>query len=207
MLAFAWDLQGNTRSSHTFIVKHLRDTKTGTRRLTEQRDIYENNANNGARRLREAIFAVLPGWFVDQAVELCNATINDGGGVPLQRRIAQAIDGFAAIRVTQQQLEQHVGASANDWTAHDVARLGVTFKSIERNETTVDEEFPKQQDRVTADEIRQGAAQPATPAGTAKRGSRKAQPPADEPEPDPRDEEPVDRTDEQREIEAAEGNG
>lgn len=189
MLAFAWDLQSNTRSSHTFIVKHLRDTKRdGPKRLTEQRDIYENNANNGARRVREAIFAVLPGWYVEQAVEQCQATVRDGGGVPLQRRITDAVDRYAAIRVTRAQLERHVGAPADDWTAHDVARLGVTYKSIERGETSVAEQFPREQDRVTTDEIRQQAGQTTPPAEDAAG-------------------EDIDRSDEQREIEQQEAAG
>lgn len=201
MLAFAWDLETNTRSSHTFIVKHLRDTKQGTKKLTEQRDVYENNANNGARRVREAVFAVLPGWFTEQATETCHATIQHGGGVPLQRRIASAIDGYAALPrpVTKQQLEQHVGYDANQWTAHDVARLGVTFRSIERGETSVDEVFPRPENRVTTDELRAqqpgGAKQPAPP-----KGGKAEQQPLDA-------DEAVDRSDEQRELEEQEAAG
>ncbi len=52
MQAWAWDQQTNTRSSNTFIVPHKRDSASGST-LTSIRDIYENNANNGARRLRE----------------------------------------------------------------------------------------------------------------------------------------------------------
>lgn len=209
MLAFAWDLQSNTRSSHTFIVKHLRDTKTGTRKLTEQRDIYENNANNGARRVREAIFAVLPGWYVEQAVEQCQATVRDGGGVPLQRRITDAVDRYAAIRVTRAQLERHVGAPADDWTAHDVARLGVTYKSIERGETSVAEQFPREQDRVTTDEIRQQAGQTTPPAGSAAAEGGEAgatAPTGASPGPSQPDD-GVDRSDEQRELEEQEAAG
>ena len=71
MQAFAWDLQTNTRSASIFIVPHKRDTKKGVRELTDMRDIYENNANNGARRLREAIYSVLPVWYRKQARWRC----------------------------------------------------------------------------------------------------------------------------------------
>src|SRR5690606_11464831 len=67
MQAWAWDVQTNTRSSHTFIVPHKRDKRDGPEKLVDMRDIYENNANNAARRLREAIFAVVPMWFTEQA--------------------------------------------------------------------------------------------------------------------------------------------
>ena len=60
MKAYAWDVEKNTRTSSTFIVPHKRDQKGGPKDLKDMRDIYENNANNGARRVREAIFAILP---------------------------------------------------------------------------------------------------------------------------------------------------
>src|SRR5579859_322226 len=94
MQAWAWDVQTNTRSSNTFIVQHKRDTRNGSKDLTEQRDIYENNANNGARRLREAIFSVLPTWYAEQAKELCQQTNEHGGGRPLAVRVAEAVRVF-----------------------------------------------------------------------------------------------------------------
>src|SRR5690606_30100368 len=51
MQAYAWDVQKNNRVSNTFIVPHRRDTRNGTQKLTDMRDIYENNANQGARRV------------------------------------------------------------------------------------------------------------------------------------------------------------
>lgn len=151
MLAFAWDVQTNTRSSHTFIVPHKRDKRGGPETLVDLRDIYENNANNGARRVREAIFAVLPPWFVDEAQERCQKTLTDGGGVPLPQRIAKAIDMFGAMGVTADQIEQKLGRPSQKWTDHDVAQLIVTYKSLQRNEVTIDDEFPQQ--RVTVAEI------------------------------------------------------
>jgi hypothetical protein len=51
MQAYAWDLETNARVATGFIVPHKRDTKRGVKTLTDMRDIYENNANNGARRV------------------------------------------------------------------------------------------------------------------------------------------------------------
>ena len=106
MLAFAWDLETNTRSSTTFIVPHIRDTRDGAKPLTDMRDIYENNANNGARRLREMIFAILPGWYTEDAVAACYATLaaDDDAGT-IAERIGQAVEGFGRIGVTAGTLE------------------------------------------------------------------------------------------------------
>lgn len=142
MMAFAWDVQTNTRSASTFIVPHVRDKQGGGQRLTETRDIYENNANMGARRVREAIFAILPPWFTEQAKVVCNATIEKGDGTPVEQRIATAVEAFSKAGISKRQLEDKIGLKADKWTARDVAALEVVFRSLVARETTKEEEFP-----------------------------------------------------------------
>lgn len=166
--AWAWDVQTNTRVSTTFIVPHKRFSKKGVAVLTDMRDIYESNANNGARRVREMVFSILPPWFVEAAKDLCNATLENGGGVPLAKRISDGIKGFEGIGVTVDQLEAKYGPSGK-WSAHTVAQLGIVYTSIQRGETAKDEEFPPV--RVTAEEITasvpKAKGKPAAPAHTA----------------------------------------
>lgn len=163
MQAYAWDQQSNTRVTSAFVVPHARDTKTGRVKLTDLRDIYESNANQGARRVRECIFAVLPPWFTDEAQDLCRKTIEDGGGVPLARRVADSLRAFDQLGVVADRVERKVGAPSAQWSAHDVAQLGIVYQSIQRGETTADAEFPPR--RVTAAEILGAPADPA-PADT-----------------------------------------
>lgn len=151
MSAWAWDVQANVRVSNTFIVPHKRDKRGGAEPIVDLRDIYENNTNLGARRVRECIFAVLPPWLVDEAKELCVKTLADGGGKPLAHRIADAIKAFEGIGIIGDQLESKLERPSDKWTELDVAHLGVTFKSIQRGEVTKEEEFPPQ--RVTAAEV------------------------------------------------------
>jgi hypothetical protein len=163
---WAWDIQTNTRSSQIIIVPHKRDKKGGPEVLVDLRDIYENNANNGARRLRQAIFSVLPPWFVEEAKELCNKTLADGGGKPLPQRVADAIRAFERIGITRDQLEQKLDRPNDDWTDGDVAQLVVIFKSLERGEIQKDEEFPPRRTtvaditggQVIADQVQSAAA-------------------------------------------------
>lgn len=161
MQAFAWDVETNSRNSSTFIVPHRRDTKNGPKQLTDMRDIYESNANNGARRVREAIFAILPPWFVEEAKSLCTNTIEKGGGKPLERRIADAIALFGDLGVSVDQIETKLGRLSAKWLEHDVAQLVVVYQSLKRGEVTVDEEFPPQ--RVSADELTSPAHAPQQP--------------------------------------------
>src|SRR5690606_12552028 len=105
--------------------------------LTDMRDIYENNTNNASRRVREAIFAVLPPWFVERAKELCEQTLNaavEQQGLP--QRIAEAIKAYAAGGITKEQLEQKLGKPASSWDAADVTQLDVLYRSLRRRELT-----------------------------------------------------------------------
>jgi hypothetical protein len=174
MQAFAWDLQTNVRSAHVFIVPHRRDTKKGVRTLTDLRDIYENNANNGARRLREAIFSVMPIWYTAEAVELCRATLSGISGAELETRIERAVRAYDRLGVTIDQLEAKVGRRRPQWTGQEFATLDVLFSSLRRNELTVEEAFPREDRRLTvADVAEPEPAPPAEQAAVAR--IRKAQ--------------------------------
>lgn len=152
MQAWAWDVEQNTRTSTTFVVPHKRDKRGGPEVLTDLRDLYENNANQGARRVREQIFAVLPTWFTEEAKALCAKT-RDGAEAdkPLPARIADAVKAFEEFGVTPDRIEAKVGRPRGSWTAHDVAQLRVSFASLRQGTVSVDEEFPPQ--RVTAAEL------------------------------------------------------
>ncbi|HWU21062.1 MAG TPA: hypothetical protein VN088_06035 [Nocardioides sp.] len=152
MQAFAWDLERNTRNASTFIVPHVRWTKkSGAKALDDPRDIYENNANNGARRVREAIFAVLPRYFTDEAQDICMQTLQDGGGKPLPQRIADAIGWFETAGVSVDQLERRLGATSGKWTPVDLAQLTVIRGSLQRGEIRAEEEFEPR--RLTVGEL------------------------------------------------------
>ena len=142
MQAWAWDVQTNSRVSTTFIVPHMRDKKGGPEQLRELRDIYENNANNGARRVREMIFAVLPPWYVAEAKDRCQKTLENGGVIPLATRIANMIEKYSEIGVSKAQIETKLDRPSSQWSAADAAQLGVIFQSISRGEVRKEDEFP-----------------------------------------------------------------
>lgn len=149
--AYAWDQQTNMRSSRTFQVPHARMKGRNRQQLTDLGDIYLNNQNIGARAVRESIFAALPADFVEEAKDRCRATIENGDGKPLVDRIADLLDAFSKIGVKVAQVEQRLGRKRGLWTAADVADMWVVGRSINRKESTVDEEFPPEP--VTAAEI------------------------------------------------------
>lgn len=168
MQAWAWDVEANTRHVLTFIVPHAKFAKGKVEALIDLRDIYENNANNGARRLREAIFAVIPDYFIDEAEELCRETLNKGDGKPIEQRVEGAIAVFKSLGISEERLEQKLGRKKHQWTGADIAQLLITHKSIQRREIAVDEAFP--QARITGGEIKANAS-----------NGRKQAPPDDDP--------------------------
>lgn len=141
MQAWAWDVQTNTRSMQTFVGPHKRDTKKGAVDLTDLRDIYENNANQGSRRLREAIFAILPTWFTEEAKEICTQTLQDGGEKTVAQQVADATRVFDQLGVSLASLEARFGPSGS-WQPHDLAQLRVIHASIKQGTVRVEDEFP-----------------------------------------------------------------
>jgi hypothetical protein len=158
MQAVAWDLQTNTRAAQIHVVPHKMDTKKGVKVLTDMRDVYENNANMGARRLRAAIFAILPAWFKDEAIDLCQATLRDGGGKPLVHRIAAIVELFATtFDVSQEQLAENRGKPTDKWTEHDLAQMTILGRSLKNGEISKDEAFPSLTAPVSLAELQQPA--------------------------------------------------
>ena len=108
--AYCWDLETNVSDEKTFTVPHTRTTKKKTYALTDSRDIYEAVANQGARRKRACILAVLPGWFVDAAVDTCNKTLEASMSVQdIGSRIQKMITMFEAYGITGEQISDKVG--------------------------------------------------------------------------------------------------
>lgn len=139
---FAWDQQTNVRPSRTLQVPHQRMVKGERKPLTDLGDVYLNNQNIGARAVRECIFSALPADFVAEAQDICRQTIERGDGKPLVERIANLVAAFAGIGIKVPQIEKRLERRRGQWTAADVADLGVVYRSIQQSETTVSDEFP-----------------------------------------------------------------
>jgi hypothetical protein len=74
VMAFAWDLETNTRAVKTFQVPHVRYANGAKKALYDPRDIYETVANQGARRLRACILSVVPADIVETAMDQVTET-------------------------------------------------------------------------------------------------------------------------------------
>lgn len=133
VMAYAWDLETNTRQTKIFAVPHVRSTKQGNKVLTDPRDIYEMIANQGARRLRACILGVIPGDVIDAAIAQCEATLTDSnGGVPLEDLIRSSTATLQEkYGITIPMIEAYIGCNVKSFTMNDLMRLKRVYKSLE----------------------------------------------------------------------------
>ncbi|MEK4894206.1 hypothetical protein MHH74_29720 [Bacillus sp. FSL M7-0996] len=131
MMAYAWDLETNTRQTKIFTVKHERKAKGKTNKLTDSRDVYELTANMGTRRMRACILGIIPGDIVDAAVQKCNDTLVNGQKEPLEDRLRKALDAFKKeFGVTKEMIEDSLQLNVDAFTEHDFVKLGRIYTSI-----------------------------------------------------------------------------
>lgn len=105
VMAYAWDLETNTRQSRVFTLKLQRDTRQGSYALTDERDIYELIANQAARRVRNCILSLIPGDVIDAAIRQCEVTMkNQAQGVPIEQRRADTVAAFAEYSIAPEML-------------------------------------------------------------------------------------------------------
>ncbi len=127
--AFAWDLETNVQCTKIFQVPHVRNTKKGSYKITDQRDIYEMVANQGARRLRACILTVVPGDVVEAAVERCGKT-QQNKDEPIADRIRKLIMAFSEFGITVEHLEKRLGHKMEATIEQELVTLRGVYKSI-----------------------------------------------------------------------------
>lgn len=141
MQAYCWDMETNTMSSQTFVVAHVRDTKNGRKKLTEQRDIYENNANMAGRRLRARILAVLPPDLVEQAVTECRKTLAGNNDTPITDRIKKMVVAFEKFGIKVETIEKRLDRKIDTMTADDISEYIGIYNSLKDGSSSVSDWF------------------------------------------------------------------
>lgn len=122
-----WDFETNAQQSKVFDVKFIRNTKNGSYPITDEREQYEMMANYGARRLRACIQAGIPSYLVDQALEVCEKTLEEsikkGSSIEETRISMLAYFQKLASWITPEMLGNAVNKDFNSITVQDVAKL------------------------------------------------------------------------------------
>lgn len=182
VMAYAWDLETNTRQSKVFSVPHRRETSKGSYSLTDSRDIYELVANQASRRVRSCILAIVPGDVVDSAMKQCEATLKGAalnGKKSLDERITDMVLSFQKYEVTEEMLCAYIGKNLDAFNEKDVLKLRKVYTSLKDGIVGNDYFLQKLKDGVAAPAPEQEEAAPET------KGKSKKKP---APQPDPEQE-------------------
>lgn len=152
MQAYAWDLETNAMSVQNFTNPHIREVGGKAKKLTSQRDIYEINANMGARRLRARILAILPSDLVEMAIMECKKTLVGRNDEPLIDRVKKMVVSFGKIGVTQEMIEKRLKRKVETMTADDFTDYIGIFNAIKQGESKIADWFsaPVEQSDLTA---------------------------------------------------------
>ncbi len=142
MMAYAWDLETNTRQTKVFNVDHIRHTKSGSYPLTDPRDIYEMTANQGSRRMRACILGIIPGDFVDAAMAKCEKTLRGDNSELLSDRVRKMVAAFGEFNVSQEMIEQRLGHRIEAVIETELVLLRKLYLSIKDNMAHVHDLFP-----------------------------------------------------------------
>lgn len=153
MQAYAWDLETNAISTQNFTNPHIREKGGKAVTLTGQRDIYEINANMGARRLRARILAILPADFVEAAIEQCKATLAGESDEPIVDRVKNMVTAFEKLGVTQEQIEKRLKRKLDTMTTADLVEYIGIYNAIKEGTSKTSDWFdaPQEANELTAE--------------------------------------------------------
>ena len=156
MQAYAWDLETNAQSVQNFTNPHQREQGRKMVTLTSQRDIYENNANMATRRLRSRILAILPAWFVEDAIAECKKTLAGQNDTPLIDRVKKMVVQFAKLGVTQEMIEKRLKRKADTMTSDDFVEYVGIYNAVKGGESKIADWFDAQKEASNLTEALKG---------------------------------------------------
>lgn len=142
--AFAWDLETNVRRSITFRVQHYRDTKRGRVKLEDSRDIYEMVANQGSRRVRACILAVIPRDIQEAVMAQVENTMRESFNITPEY-LKKWLAAFEKFGVTKEQIEARIQRRLDTITPAQMTGLVNIYNSIKDGIGTVADFFEVKQ--------------------------------------------------------------
>lgn len=127
--AYAYDLESNYMIDQDFTVPHVRTTKRGTTKLTDERDIRELVSNIGSRILRGCILRLIPADIVEDAKEQVKRTMLSSN-VPLADQVKKMVTAFSELDVKVEHLEKRLGHKLDAVIPQEIVTLKGIYKSI-----------------------------------------------------------------------------
>lgn len=155
--AYAWDLENNVSDEKTFTVQHVRSVGKGSKRtiykLTDERDIYEMVANKAARRKRSCLLAVMPGWYVEAALDACNETLRNSvtNGKTIEEVREALVTAFAEFGIAPDHIAAKLGRPVDKLDPNDIVKLRHLYAAIKDGFVKAADAFGTSEQTTTAD--------------------------------------------------------
>jgi hypothetical protein len=127
--AYAIDLESNYSVDSCFTVKHVRNTKKGSYKITDERDIREMILNMGSRYLRGCIMRIIPGDIVESAIAQCEKTLLSSD-VPISEQIKRMVIAFDELGVKVEHLEKRLGHNLDATIPVEIVALKAIYKAL-----------------------------------------------------------------------------
>lgn len=141
-MAYCWDIETNFRDTKVFTVSHTIQTKKGAKQLTDPREIYEHVANQGARRKRACILAVIPKDIVDSALDACQKTLKSAYKEPLIDRLRNMVNVFQKeFSVPLESIEKYIGYNLDSFTEMDMVTLRGVYTALKEGSAKREDYF------------------------------------------------------------------
>ncbi len=138
--AYAWDVETNTRREITFQVPHVRHTKKGQYKLEDPREVYELIANQGSRRLRACILAVIPGDVTEAAVNQCDVTMRTKADTSPEA-VQKMLQAFEVYGVVKEQIEARIQRRVDAIQPAQIVSLKKIYASLRDGMSKIEDWF------------------------------------------------------------------
>lgn len=157
--AYCWDLETNFSDEKIFDVAYVRVTKNGSYPLKDPRDRYEKMANEGARRKRACIQAVIPQFVIDKAMSICQETLE----ISMQEEASEEtlkkmLAAFQALAewISEDDLSAACGKEFGKLGARDIVKLRNLYNAIKDGFVKPEAAFKKDVAEMPVTEKEQG---------------------------------------------------
>lgn len=161
--SFCWDLESNFADEKIFEVEYTRTVKKGgiptTYPITDPRDRYEMLANMGARRKRACVQAIIPTYIIDEAMEVCQETLEnaikkESGEKSIEEIRANMLEAFKGVAewITEADFETVCGKPFDTLNAKDIVKLRALFNAIKEGFVRPEAAFKKEEAKKLGDE-------------------------------------------------------
>lgn len=141
MLAYAWDVENNTKSTKQFDVTMQRYTKFGNKNLVSYQECYEMRASYGARFLRGCILNLIPNDIIEEAIEQINDTLNKNISDIDEAKIKAVNFWHNNYGITQAELENYLNLPFADWKEKEISNLRFAYNALKEGQAKIDDLF------------------------------------------------------------------